>query len=129
MPKGIEEAPVNRGVLLSGIGGQGIQVASQILASGLTIAGHSVLMFGMYEGERRGGKSECQLLISDDLGDSGPITESSSLTLVMHPRGATDAIAATVPGGIVVYNSDLMDLTGSVRSDQIGHPVALSTVA
>jgi Pyruvate/2-oxoacid:ferredoxin oxidoreductase gamma subunit len=129
MREDLREAPEKRGILLSGIGGQGIQIASQILASGLTIAGRSVLMFGMYEGERRGGKSECQLLVSDDLGESGPITEEFSLTLLMHPRGAEDVLASTVPGGVIVYNSDLVDLTRTARDDQTIHGRPLSTLA
>src|SRR4051812_30733915 len=49
---------VEREVIATGIGGQGIQLAAEVLARAATAEGREVLMFGSYGGMMRGGNTD-----------------------------------------------------------------------
>ena len=49
---------MERELLLTGIGGQGVQLAAQVLARAAIAEGRSVQMFGSYGGMMRGGNTE-----------------------------------------------------------------------
>jgi 2-oxoglutarate ferredoxin oxidoreductase subunit gamma len=92
-------------VLLTGIGGQGIQLAAKTLAMAATAEGHQVLMSSHYGGEMRGGQTEASVVIADERLRSVPILESVSSAYVMHGRYWPGAAERLRPGGVVVANS------------------------
>jgi Pyruvate/2-oxoacid:ferredoxin oxidoreductase gamma subunit len=49
---------VEREILLTGIGGQGIQLAAQVLARAAVASGLEVMLFGSYGGTMRGGPTD-----------------------------------------------------------------------
>ena len=57
-----------REVMITGMGGQGVQLAAQVLAQGATIEGRNVQLFGVYGGMMRGGNTDASVVIGD-----GPI--------------------------------------------------------
>jgi len=63
-------------VLLTGIGGQGVQLAAKTLAMAATAEGRQVLMSSHYGGEMRGGQTEASVVIADEGLRSVPILES-----------------------------------------------------
>lgn len=56
---------MRREVVMSGIGGQGIQLAAQTLARGALQDGLYVQLFGSYGGMMRGGNTDATLVVSD----------------------------------------------------------------
>ena len=53
---------------MTGIGGQGIQLAAAVLARAAVLEGREVQVFGSYGGMMRGGPTESTLVVAD-----GPI--------------------------------------------------------
>jgi len=56
---------VEREVLLTGIGGQGVQLAATILARAATREGRHVMTLGTYGGCMRGGNTDSSVLVAD----------------------------------------------------------------
>lgn len=96
-------------VLLTGIGGQGVQLAAKTLAMAATAEGHQVLMSSHYGGEMRGGQTEASVVIADEGLRSVPILESVWSAYVMHARYWPAVADRLRPGGVVVANSTVVD--------------------
>ena len=96
---------MQREVLLTGIGGQGIQLAAKTLAMAATAEGRQVLMSSHYGGEMRGGQTEASVIVADEGLRSVPILESSWSAFVMHGRYFPGVAQRIRPGGMVIYNS------------------------
>ena len=56
---------MEREVLLTGIGGQGVQLAAQVLAHAALDEGRDVQLFGAYGGMMRGGNTDATLVVAD----------------------------------------------------------------
>ena len=98
---------MQREVLLTGIGGQGIQLAAKTIAMAATAEGRQVLMSSHYGGEMRGGQTEASVIVADVGLRAVPILESSWSAFVMHGRYFPGVAQRLRPGGLVVYNSSV----------------------
>jgi 2-oxoglutarate ferredoxin oxidoreductase subunit gamma len=96
---------VERELLMTGIGGQGIQLGARLLAQALTSAGLDVLMFGSYGGMMRGGNTEATLIAGDRAIESPPTVSRAWSCLVMHEAYADGLTERVRPGGLAVVNS------------------------
>lgn len=113
--------------MLTGIGGQGVQLAAKTLAMAATAAGRQVMMSSHYGGEMRGGQTEASVVIADGRLRSVPILESTWSAFVMHPRYWPGVASRLRPGGVAVYNSSVAgDLPGG---DFTLHPVPAGEIA
>lgn len=109
---------VQREVLLTGIGGQGVQLAAKSLAMAATAEGRQVLMSSHYGGEMRGGQTEASVVVADGDLQSVPILESAWSAYVMHGRYWPGVLSRLRPGGQVVANSSVVDeLPGATGID------------
>lgn len=99
---------MQREVLLTGIGGQGVQLAAKTLAMAATAEGRRVLMSSHYGGEMRGGQTEASVVVADDELRAVPILESSWSAFVMHARYWEGVAARLRPGGLVLSNSSVV---------------------
>lgn len=114
-------------VVFSGIGGQGVQLAAKTLAMAATASGRNVMMSSHYGGEMRGGQTEASVVVADGRLRSVPILESTWSAFVMHPRYWAGVAARLRPGGVVVYNSTVAaELPGG---DFGRHPVPAGDLA
>jgi Pyruvate/2-oxoacid:ferredoxin oxidoreductase gamma subunit len=75
---------MQREVVFTGIGGQGVQFASQVLARGALAAGLEVQLFGSYGGMMRGGNTEATLVVSDQPVLAPPTVDRTWAAMVMH---------------------------------------------
>jgi Pyruvate/2-oxoacid:ferredoxin oxidoreductase gamma subunit len=131
-----------RELLLTGIGGQGIQLAAQVLARAAVIEGRDVMLFGVYGGVMRGGNSDATLVVADGPVQAPPIVSHAWSALALHPR-YWDALAPRlVDDAVVLVNSSLFEdpppsgrrrvfevpLT-EVATERLGNPLAVSMVA
>ena len=99
---------MEREVIISGIGGQGIQLMAKVLAQAATRAGKQVMLFGIYGGMMRGGPSESTVVISDDEIQAPPIIPQTWSVLAMHPLGLPELAKKLRAGGVLCINSTLV---------------------
>lgn len=102
-------------IILSGIGGQGIQLMAKVLAEAAVRDGKHVMLFGVYGGMMRGGPSESTVVIGDREIQAPPIIPHCWHIVAMHPQGL-DALARKLrPDGLLFSNDTLVH--GSPRDD------------
>ncbi len=70
-------------VMFTGVGGQGIQLASKTLALGAVIDGRQAMMCGHYAGAMRGGQTDASVVVADEGLRALPILPSAWSALVM----------------------------------------------
>ena len=56
---------MERELVLTGIGGQGVQLAAQVLATAAVLEDRRVMLFGVYGGTMRGGSSDSTVVVAD----------------------------------------------------------------
>jgi 2-oxoglutarate ferredoxin oxidoreductase subunit gamma len=96
---------------MSGIGGQGILLATRLVGHAAARAGKQCLHFGRYGGEIRGTECECTLLISNSASpvDELPVTARASFAIAMHPAYRERVSGRLLAGGTLLYNSSLIE--------------------
>jgi Pyruvate/2-oxoacid:ferredoxin oxidoreductase gamma subunit len=99
---------VEREVIITGIGGQGIQLMAKVLAQAANRAGKQVMLFGVYQGMMRGGSSESTVVISDTEIQAPPIIPHTWSVLAMHPMALADIGKKLRAGGVLFVNSTLV---------------------
>jgi Pyruvate/2-oxoacid:ferredoxin oxidoreductase gamma subunit len=98
---------MEREVLFTGIGGQGIQLAAQVLARAALAEGREVMLFGSYGGTMRGGPTDATLVIADAPVSAPPIVSRAGSAIAMHPGYFPLVAAKLVPEAIVIANVSL----------------------
>ncbi|WP_174273926.1 2-oxoacid:acceptor oxidoreductase family protein [Sphingomonas bacterium] len=101
---------MEREILFSGIGGQGVQLASKTLATAAMRSGRRVLMFGTYGGAMRGGDTDATVVIGEDSLFTPPVIDHAWAAIVMHPKGWPDVAAKLRPGGLLLVNTSVFDV-------------------
>ncbi|MGH9121371.1 MAG: 2-oxoacid:acceptor oxidoreductase family protein [Acidimicrobiales bacterium] len=128
-------------VLMTGIGGQGIQLASQVLARAAILAGLDVQLFGSYEGMMRGGATEATLVVSGENVQAPPTIHEASAAILMHHEHAGGAVVRVRPGGLLLVNSSVVEdpvvlpdctvlaIAATDTAVRVGHAMTASMVA
>lgn len=98
---------MEREVILTGIGGQGVQLAAQALARAAVTEGRQVMMLGIYGGTMRGGNTDSMLVVGDAPISAPPIVAHSWSALVVHPQFFAPLRARLRPGAVVLVNTSL----------------------
>jgi 2-oxoacid:acceptor oxidoreductase gamma subunit (pyruvate/2-ketoisovalerate family) len=131
---------MERELLLTGIGGQGVQLAARVIATAAIAEGRSVQMFGSYGGMMRGGNTDATVVISDGPVEAPPTVGRAWSAIVMHDQFAPPILAKLTPGSIVVINTDVcssrpdpaistvVNVPANEVADEIGNRLAASMV-
>jgi Pyruvate/2-oxoacid:ferredoxin oxidoreductase gamma subunit len=98
---------MEREVILTGIGGQGVQLAAKILAEAANREGREVMMFGVFMGMIRGGSSESTVVISTEEIIAPPIVPRTWAVLGLHPEGLPALREKIRPQGVLVLDANL----------------------
>ena len=106
---------MQREVILTGIGGQGVQLAAKTLAMAATAESRQVMMSSHYGGEMRGGQTEASVVVADRDLRSVPFLESAWSAMVMHGRYWPGVAARLREGGLAVVNT-------TIASDVVAGP-------
>jgi 2-oxoglutarate ferredoxin oxidoreductase subunit gamma len=102
-------------IILAGFGGQGVLFAGMMLAYAGMADGHNVSWLPSYGPEMRGGTANVIVIISDEeIG--APVVKNPSVALVFNNPSMEKFEPLVKAGGLLIYNSSLIDLTPH-RSD------------
>ena len=118
---------MEREVLITGIGGQGVQLAAQVLARAATLEGREVTYLGIYGGMMRGGNTDSTVVVADAPILAPPVVSHAWAAIAMHDEFWSDVEAKLRPGGLVVVNDTTF--TGDIRADVTVHRVPATSVA
>lgn len=95
--------------MLTGIGGQGIQFACQVLARALMLEGRHVLSLGTYGGTMRGGNTDATLVFADAPVSSPPIIAEGWSAIAMHHRFWAPTREKLRANGVLLINEGAFD--------------------
>ncbi|MHB1444662.1 MAG: 2-oxoacid:acceptor oxidoreductase family protein [Acidimicrobiales bacterium] len=95
-------------VLLTGIGGQGVQLCAKALAMAATADGRQAMLSAHYGGEMRGGQTEASVVVADTGLRSLPILPSAGSAYVMHHAYWPPVKDRLRPGAPVVFNTTVI---------------------
>jgi Pyruvate/2-oxoacid:ferredoxin oxidoreductase gamma subunit len=99
---------MERAVVMTGIGGQGIQLLAKLLAQAAIREGREVMTFGVFGGMIRGGSSESTVVVADRAILTPPIVPRAWAVLAMHPAGLPALARKAEAGGLLLYNATLV---------------------
>ena len=94
-------------LLFSGIGGQGVITLGETLCDAAIKAGFNVTFVPFYGQEKRGGRTMCNIVISD--GIESPIISEADIMLIFDERSLKDYQALMSDAGTMIINSDLVE--------------------
>lgn len=95
-------------LIIAGFGGQGVMLMGQLLSYAGLHEAKNVSWMPSYGPEMRGGTANCSVVISTEIIGSPVVTEPT--TLIVMNRPSLDRFEQAVrPGGLLIYNSSLID--------------------
>jgi len=99
-------------VIIAGFGGQGVLLAGQVMAQSGMLEGKEVSWLPSYGPEMRGGTANCNVVISDIEVASPVVVEADSVVVMNRP--SLEMFEKLVhPGGLLILNSDLIEIEPS----------------
>ena len=120
---------MERELVLTGIGGQGVQLAAQVLARAAIAEGRSAQMFGSYGGMMRGGNTEATLVIADGAIGAPPTVADTWSAIFMHHDFSEPTRAKLRPGSLVLVNSTVFEGSFAPTQDQPAEYVVVEVPA
>lgn len=91
-------------LLLTGIGGQGVQLGAQVVARAATGEGREVMFFGIYGGMMRGGNTDSTVVVADAPITAPPVVSRAWSAIAMHDEFWAPLEPKLRPGGLVLVN-------------------------
>jgi Pyruvate/2-oxoacid:ferredoxin oxidoreductase gamma subunit len=104
-------------IMITGIGGQGVQLGAQILARAATLERREVLYLGTYGGTMRGGNTDASLVIADAPIHTPPIVSELGAALAMHHAFWPPLAEKLRPGALALINSTVFE--GELGRDDV----------
>lgn len=97
--------------MMTGIGGQGVQLAAQILARAAVAEGREVMLFGTYGGMMRGGNTDASLVVGDGPIETPPTIALTWSAVIMHHEYWEPVRQRLRPNAVVLVNTTVFDLS------------------
>lgn len=131
---------MEREILLTGVGGQSVQLAAQVLAHAALREEREVMLLGTYGGTMRGGATASTLVVGDEPITSPPIVSEAWSAIAMHHAFWEPVEPKLRSGGIAILNTPIFDraidradlrvfaIPATAIADEIGAPLAASMV-
>ena len=95
-------------LLFSGIGGQGVITLGETLCDAAIKAGYNVTFVPFYGQEKRGGRTMCNIVISD--GVESPIISAADIMLIFDEKSLGDCQQLVAEDGTLILNSSMIDI-------------------
>jgi Pyruvate/2-oxoacid:ferredoxin oxidoreductase gamma subunit len=118
---------VERELLITGIGGQGVQLAAQVLARAATLEGREVMYLGLYGGMMRGGNTDSTVVVADGPIEAPPVVSHTWSAIAMHDDYWPAVEAKLRPGALVLVND--ATFPGDISGDVTVHRLPATEVA
>ena len=96
-------------IIIAGLGGQGVQLLSKVLARAALAEGRHVMLAAEYGGEMRGGRSFTSVVIGPGPLRSLPVIERADLALVLHEKFWEESDHLLQPGGLAFVEAAFFD--------------------
>ncbi|HZQ87505.1 MAG TPA: 2-oxoacid:acceptor oxidoreductase family protein [Acidimicrobiales bacterium] len=131
---------MERELVLTGIGGQGIQLAAQVIARAALAEGRAVQIFGSYGGMMRGGNTEATVVFADDVIESPPTVGHAWSAILMHHDYSAPTLALLRPESVAFVNTSVFEGDASTTgatvvgveatelATSVGNPLAAAMV-
>jgi len=97
---------VERELLITGIGGQGVQLSAQVLARAGALEGRTVMYLGLYGGMMRGGNTDSTVVVGDGPIEAPPVVSNTWSAIGMHDEFWAPVEPKLRPDGLVLVNDD-----------------------
>ena len=110
---------IERELLFTGLGGQGIQLAAKTLAAAAVEEAREVMVFGTYGGSMRGGTTDAGMIVGSGPLLAPPVVEHAWAAMVMHHHHWEEVRPRLRPGSVLIVD------TGVFRGDLGGHPARI----
>jgi Pyruvate/2-oxoacid:ferredoxin oxidoreductase gamma subunit len=101
---------VERELLITGMGGQGVQLAAQVIARGATLEGRHVMLFGVYGGAMRGMNTDGTVVVGDAPLQAPPLVSHTWSAVAMHDKFWAPVEHKVRPGGLVLVNEATFEM-------------------
>ena len=105
--------------MFSGIGGQGVISIGELICTAAAKHGYTVTFVPSYGQEKRGGRTMCQIVISEKMGS--PIISFADLLMVMDERSLADYEDKIKKDGILLINSNLVHVEPKRKDIKVFH--------
>lgn len=96
-------------MIFAGFGGQGVLLAGQIVAYAGMEEGKHVSWLPSYGPEMRGGTANCAVVVSDEEVASPVVVNADDVVIMNRPSLAMFE-GAVKPGGLLILNTDLVEI-------------------
>ena len=96
-------------MIFAGFGGQGVLLMGQLIAYAGMVMGKQVSWMPSYGTEMRGGSANCSVVVSNEPVGS-PRVEDADVVVAMNKPSLAVFEKSVVPGGLLIYNSSLIDV-------------------
>ncbi len=100
---------MEREVMWTGIGGQGVQLAAKVLALAATVEGREVMSLGTYGGSMRGGNTDATVVVADGTITAPPMVSKTWAAVVVHPRFSAPIMPKLRAGSVLFADGDLLE--------------------
>ena len=132
---------MEREVLFTGVGGQGVQIASKTLATAAIDEGRQVMLVPRYGGGMRGGMTNAEITIGDGALRALPVATSAWSAYVMDPTLLVDhcaqpgrrrrrgrATRRCSPATVDVPGAQVFEVPASEVAAELGNPMSAGFV-
>jgi len=113
---------MEREIIFTGIGGQGIQLMAKVLAQAVADEGKHTMLFGLYGGAMRGGPSDSTVVIGDGPIEAPPIVPACWSIVAMHPSSLPALLPKLRSAGLLFANETLVQVTPPPRATAVPVP-------
>lgn len=110
---------MERELLLTGVGGQGVQLAAQVLARAALAEAREVMVLGTYGGTMRGGNTDSCIVVADEPIRTPPIVARAWAAIAMHDRFFAPTAAKLRSDSVAFVNSSLFESKVDVEGVQV----------
>jgi 2-oxoglutarate ferredoxin oxidoreductase subunit gamma len=115
-------------LVISGFGGQGVLIIGNLLAYAAMSEGKYVTFLPIYGVEMRGGTANCTVVISSqEIGS--PVIERPRAGIIMNLPSLVKYEPRFLSGGLILYNSSLIDPKEASRQDVELLPIPVNEIA
>ena len=125
--------------MITGIGGQGVQLAAQVIARAAILDGRNVSTLGIYGGTMRGGNTDSTVIVADGPIEAPPIISHAWSAIGLHDEYWLPVEQKLRADAVVLVNdatftreiaadADVYRVRATETAQELGAPLAVSMV-